>query len=985
MKRTTCRHNGQSAKNKLIIPLLLLTLLLLSVGVAQASALKLPASLKVIEEEAFMNDKTLDSVTLPEGIESIGERAFANCSMVDIYLPKSLKSIADTAFENHSEAFIIKGYKGSVAETFANKHDILFVPMDDGPEVIVTESWDEFSSVSSTMIQQYSSAVSISSSDASYSTGRLIVKTDANLPDVSAFHVSEIIRDPDNHYFLQFTSDQEAIDCMNYLKGFTDIIYVEPDIPVIQKDGMSIQATSYQANSWGVSATYADAYAADLKARGLTSRMVVAVVDSGVDSSHPMLSGRMLSGYDFVQGDRTPQDEKGHGTHVAGTIVDCTPGLNVMIMPVRVLNAEGRGSDSVVANGIRYAAANGARVINLSLGGNHSNYLDEYIKYALGRGAIVVVAAGNESANTARFCPAHIAGCITVSAVDSNKQKAKFSNYGSAVDVAAPGVNIKSSVPGGKYESWNGTSMAAPHVSAAAAMLLLDNYSNIESQLRNHAEDIGSAGKDEYYGSGFLCLRAFIKNQKEYTITYNANGGSGAPDSQKKTSGDSISLSSVRPTRLHTVSFNDNFGNTSIKNYNFEFQKWNTKADGSGNSYAAGASYPEDASVTLYAQWNTVTAESLPQPTREGYTFVGWFTAATGGSKISEKTAITGDTTYYAHWTQNTFAVSYNANGGSGAPSNQAKKYGTALTLSTAKPTRSHTVTFNADGKTSTKTVSATFVNWNTAANGSGTSYAAGASYTANAPLTLYAQWTYGTVGSLSTPVKEGFIFLGWYTAQSGGTKISSSTTVSSNVTFYAHWEAEKWGAWSEWSDTAVKADSKTKVEEKTVYRYRDTTETTEYNDWSDWGWPTFTRQTITDPNLMEEQYVKVYIWYFFTCPNCGWHSPYWGYSICANCGGDIPNTDTYGVWWLDLERNGPGTYNYNSAKRAVQKGNELAYYNDEDNAKYTNYGYKYRTRTTYQKKVVGDWTAYQDASPQQLSNREIESKKMYRYCKKLN
>ena len=139
-----------------------------------------------------------------------------------------------------------------------------------------------------------------------------------------------------------------------------------------------------------------------------------------------------------------------------------------------------------------------------------------------------------------------------------------------------------------------------------------------------------------------------------------------------------------------------------------------------------------------------------------------------------------------------TYTVSYNVNGGTGSIANQTKIHGTNLTLITAKPTgKSFTVTYNANGGTvssSSKTVSQSFTNWNTAANGSGTAYNAGATYSANANVTLYAQYANPSIGSLPTPTRSGYAFDGWYTAANGGTKITDTTKVTANTTVYAHW-----------------------------------------------------------------------------------------------------------------------------------------------------------------------------------------------------
>ncbi|HJI46164.1 MAG TPA: RICIN domain-containing protein [Oscillospiraceae bacterium] len=139
-----------------------------------------------------------------------------------------------------------------------------------------------------------------------------------------------------------------------------------------------------------------------------------------------------------------------------------------------------------------------------------------------------------------------------------------------------------------------------------------------------------------------------------------------------------------------------------------------------------------------------------------------------------------------------TYAVSYNVNGGTGSIASQTKTHNTNLTLTTNKPTgKSFTVTYNANGgtvSTSSKTVAQTFTNWNTAANGNGTTYNAGATYSANASVTLYAQYANPSIGSLPTPTRSGYNFDGWYTSANGGTKITDSTKVTANTTVYAHW-----------------------------------------------------------------------------------------------------------------------------------------------------------------------------------------------------
>lgn len=228
-------------------------------------------------------------------------------------------------------------------------------------------------------------------------------------------------------------------------------------------------------------------------------------------------------------------------------------------------------------------------------------------------------------------------------------------------------------------------------------------------------------------------------NETDYTLSYNANGGSGAPSSQT---------------------------GTGVGSYTFPI--------------------------------------SNAKPTRSGYTFLGWSlssTATAASYQPGGSITLTANDTLYAVWKANTYTVSYNANGGSGAPSNQTKTYGVTLTLSNTKPTRT----------------GYTFSAWNTAQNGSGTSYAPGGSYTANAAVTLYAQWTVNTYvvtfdaqggsvtpasksvtygqpyGSLPVPVRAGYRFDGWFTVATGGTQVTAETvvTVTAAQTLYAHWTVQ--------------------------------------------------------------------------------------------------------------------------------------------------------------------------------------------------
>ena len=330
--------------------------------------------------------------------------------------------------------------------------------------------------------------------------------------DLGDYEVKKIYYDESSYEKDMGTSSlsKEAADADTYDKSeLNNLDYIYD--ATLKKNVVTTSSTSM---SWGVSALQADKYAAYVKS--YTARSVkVAIVDSGV-SYHKKMDGRILSGIDLVDDDYTPSDQNGHGTHVAGTVVDCTPGIKVYLLPVRVMNASGDGSPSVVGNGIRYAVSKGAKVINLSLGGySHYQYLEDCINYAHNSGVTVVIASGNENENTKKICPAHMTNPIVVGAINSDYKRCSFSNYGSSVDLAAPGDNIISCWVGGGYALASGTSMAAPHISGAAAMyrLMYPNYGSSKTAilLRSFVQDLGASGQDDYYGKGLPKMTGPIK------------------------------------------------------------------------------------------------------------------------------------------------------------------------------------------------------------------------------------------------------------------------------------------------------------------------------------------------------------------------------------------------------------------------------------------------------------------------------------------
>ncbi|MDF2927089.1 MAG: peptidase [Paenibacillaceae bacterium] len=243
----------------------------------------------------------------------------------------------------------------------------------------------------------------------------------------------------------------------------------------------------------------------------------VAVVDTGVDLNHPDLKDHLREGINITtQGKTPPEDDVGHGTHVAGVIsalVNNGEGVAGMtwynpVLPVKVLDASGSGSTYAVAQGVIWAADHGAKVINMSLG-NYADaqFLHDAIKYAYDKDVVLIAASGNDNTERPGY-PAAYPEVFAVAATDAKKNKASFSNYGDYIDVAAPGVSIPSTYPDNQYASLSGTSMASPHVSALAALIRSANpwlkNTEVMEIMRSSATDIGEPGKDKHFGYGLI-------------------------------------------------------------------------------------------------------------------------------------------------------------------------------------------------------------------------------------------------------------------------------------------------------------------------------------------------------------------------------------------------------------------------------------------------------------------------------------------------
>jgi len=320
-------------------------------------------------------------------------------------------------------------------------------------------------------------------------------------------------------------SAAKAAQLLKGLQGHPDMEYAEVD--AVAKVSGTANDTLF-SSEWHLAKIQAPS-AWDVTTG--TSSVIVAVVDTGVNASHPDLAGKVLStGWDFVANDSTTMDENGHGTAVAGTIApDANNNLGVvgvawanLILPVRVLDASGAGNYSTIAQGIIWAADHGARIINLSLGGTaSSSTLQSAINYAWSKQCIVVAAAGNNG-NSVPVYPAACSNVVSVAATNASDTRPSWSNYGSYIDVCAPGENIVTLDGSNSYASWSGTSFSTPVTSGVLALMASVNPSLTNAQLVDvllkNCDDLGTSGADIYYGNGRVNALRAVNAAKNFVV-----------------------------------------------------------------------------------------------------------------------------------------------------------------------------------------------------------------------------------------------------------------------------------------------------------------------------------------------------------------------------------------------------------------------------------------------------------------------------------
>jgi aqualysin 1 len=232
----------------------------------------------------------------------------------------------------------------------------------------------------------------------------------------------------------------------------------------------------------------------------------VYIIDTGIRYSHNDFGGRAFSGYDAFGGNGS--DCNGHGTHVAGTVGGSTYGVakSVRLHSVRVLNCNGSGTISGIVAGVNWVTNNRIRpaVANMSLGGGASTSLDNAVNNSINAGVTYVVAAGNSNANACNYSPARVSAAITVGSTTSSDARSSFSNFGTCVNIFAPGTSITSAwhTSNSATNTISGTSMAAPHVAGVAALYLQGSPSAAPSTVRSTIYNNATTGRLSGIGSG---------------------------------------------------------------------------------------------------------------------------------------------------------------------------------------------------------------------------------------------------------------------------------------------------------------------------------------------------------------------------------------------------------------------------------------------------------------------------------------------------
>lgn len=467
-----------------------------------------------------------------------------------------------------------------------------------------------------------------------------------NVEDENGLEESDYIA-PINVKRLRIPEGKSVQSVVDKLSADGRVAFAEPNIMAFTTSTtMNDPYIGYQWNLADVQASSAWDY-------GTGSGVIVAVLDTGLKTGGPDGVANVLSGYDFYNNDSNPSDGNGHGTFCAGTIAQKTnngigvaglaPGAS--ILPVKVMGDDGSGDMASIANGITWATDSGAKVISMSLGSSSSSStLSSAVAYAYGKGVTLVAASGNEYASSVSY-PAAYNGVISVGAAGYGGTHSAYSNTGSGLDITAPGGDLSKDANGDGYADgilqettesgawtytfWEGTSMATPHVAAAAALVIgqgVTNPDDVASILTSTATDKGSSGYDTTYGYGYLNAYAAVAKAKSVasgsSSSGSSSGSSGSSSGSSGSSGSSTTADTTAPT-ISSVS-----GYTRSTKF---YIKWTTNE--------SATSYTNFQDYGTYGNSTMTTSHSLSFTGTRGTTYVFTLTSTDASGNATTTTA----------------------------------------------------------------------------------------------------------------------------------------------------------------------------------------------------------------------------------------------------------------------------------------------------------------------------------------------------------